>query len=119
YAGQIKPIHSAASGRALLALVDELERGRLLKRLQLKAFSEHTITDVDILLKMIRDGEKRGYHVAIGEYQLETSAIAVGFEYTGECYALLIGGPTQRLEGRLDEMGQMLIEEARSLTSHV
>lgn len=113
YAGQVKPIHSAASGRALLALMEHPERARLMKGLKLKAFSEHTITDLDRLMKEITEGVDRGYHVAIGEYQLETAAIAVGFEAGGECYALLIGGPTQRLEGRIDEMGHMLTEEVK------
>lgn len=115
FAGQVKPLHSSASGRALLALISQEDRTRLIKDLKLEAYSEHTITNAEKLLDVVREGEKRGYHIAIGEYQQETAAIAVGLELGGECYALLIGGPSQRLENRIDEMGQMLIEEAQSV----
>lgn len=115
YAGQIKPIHSAASGRALLALMDPDERDRLLDKLTLQAFSEHTITDLHDLTEKIEQGQKRGFHVAIGEYQQETAAIAVGFEAGGESYALLIGGPAHRLESRIDEVGAILMEEAAAV----
>lgn len=114
YAGQIKPIHSAASGRALLALADSEERSQVLSHLKLEAFSEHTITDIAHLQKLIAEGEKQGYHVVVGEYQSETTAIAVGFKLGTECYALSVGGPTQRLEGRVDEIGHMLIEQAKT-----
>lgn len=114
YAGQIKPIHSAASGRALLALADDEEQLAALKRLKLKAFSEHTITDVTQLHQMIAHGAQQGYHVVIGEHQPDTTAIAVGLKLGSEAYALSVGGPTQRLEGRIDEIGLMLMGEARA-----
>ncbi len=115
YAGQIKPMHSAASGRALLALVDSEERARVLGELKLEAFSAHTVTDIESLKRMIVEGESRGYHVAVGEYQSDTTAIAVGFRFGTECYALLVGGPTQRLGDRIDEIGRMLIDQVRTI----
>lgn len=115
YAGQIKPIHSAASGQALLALMEPNERDKLLDKLILQSFSEYTIIDRQQLVKKIEQGQKQGFHVAIGEYQHETAAIAVGFEAGGESYALLIGGPVHRLEGRIDEVGRMLMEEAKAV----
>ncbi len=86
-AGQIKSMHSAASGRALLALLDIEERSQVVNLLKLQAFSERTITDVDRLQQVIADGEKQGYHVVIGEHQSETTAIAVGFKLGTESYA--------------------------------
>ncbi|MGB6103837.1 MAG: IclR family transcriptional regulator [Pusillimonas sp.] len=113
YAGQIKPLHSAASGRSLLALVSPEERRRALGQLTLRAFSTHTVTDIDRLLKMIVDGEAKGYHVAVGEYQPDTTAIAVGFRFGTEAYSLLVGGPTHRMEERIEEIGHLLMQQAR------
>ncbi|MBB5215674.1 IclR family transcriptional regulator [Parapusillimonas granuli] len=115
YAGQIKPMHSAASGRALLALIDSEERNKVLRQLKLVAYSDRTVTDINRLKQVIVDGEAAGYHVAIGEYQSDTTAIAVGFRFGTECYALLVGGPTQRLEGHIEEIGHMLISRAAQL----
>ncbi len=113
YAGQIKPIHSAASGRALLGLIDSDERTRLLNGLKLQAFSKHTVTDTERLKKLIAQGEKKGYHVVTGEYQPETMSVAVGFRLGGECYALVVGAPTQRIKDKADEIGRLLMEQAR------
>lgn len=115
YAGQIKPMHSAASGRALLALIDNDERNKVLRQLKLVAYSDRTVTDMNRLKQVIEEGEAAGYHVAIGEYQSDTTAIAVGFRFGTECYALLVGGPTQRLEGHIDEIGRMLISRTAQL----
>jgi IclR family acetate operon transcriptional repressor len=115
YAGQIKPLHSAASGRALLALVDHDERVRVLSQLRLQAYSNHTVTEVDRLLTMIADGQAKGYHTAIGEYQADTTAIAVGFRFGTEAYSLLVGGPTNRMEERIEEIGRLLIDQATAI----
>ncbi|OWT54839.1 IclR family transcriptional regulator [Candidimonas nitroreducens] len=115
YAGQIKPMHSAASGRALLALIDEEARSQVLQQLDRVAYSDLTITDLGRLRQAISDGEAAGYHVAIGEYQSDTTAIAVGFKFGTECYALLVGGPTQRLQDHIEEIGRMLATRAAKL----
>jgi len=115
YAGQIKPMHSAASGRALLALIGHEEQDQVLQQLQLTAYSEHTITDAGRLKQAIQDGQAAGYHVAIGEYQSDTTAISVGFRFGTECYALVVGGPSQRLEGHIDEIGRLLAAQATQL----
>jgi len=115
YAGQIKPMHSAASGRALLALIGSEARNRVLQQLELAAYSDRTVTDIDRLKQVIQDGEAAGYHVAIGEYQSDTTAISAGFRFGTECYALVVGGPTQRLDGHIDRIGRMLAARARQL----
>jgi len=119
YAGQIKPMHSGASGRALLSLVDSDERVQVLNKLKLQAFSSRTITDVGPLLQVIAEGESRGYHVVIGEYLAETTAIATGFKFGTECYALLVGGPTKRMEGRTEEIGGILTEQVAAVKALV
>ena len=115
YAGQIKPMHSAASGRALLALLPPDEREQVLAQLELCAYSPYTVTDLEKLRKTISEGERLGYHVAIGEYQPDTTAIATGFRFGSETYALLIGGPTLRLQERIAEVGTLLVARAKSI----
>jgi IclR family acetate operon transcriptional repressor len=115
YAGQVKPMHSAASGRALLALQPVDDQNRVLSQLKLEAFSAQTVTRLDDLKQLITDGQKRGYHVAIGEYQPDTTAIAAGFRFGTECYALIVGGPTERLKERIDTIGKLLQNYALAL----
>lgn len=116
--GQIKPMHSAASGRALLSLESVAERRRLLAGAPLQSYSTHTVTELDAVLDMITAGESLGYHVAVGEYQAHTTAIAASFRFGTEGYALVVGGPTARLDsGRIEEIGQLLIARAKDIAA--
>lgn len=114
-AGQIKPLHSGASGRALLSMLDPAEQAQLLNKVKRKSYSPNTVTELEPLLKMIEEGTQRGYHIAIGEYQPDTTAIAAAFQVGTEGYALLVGGPTQRLQGMHEEIGQMLVAQAKAI----
>src|SRR5690606_31613439 len=110
---------SAASGRALLAMVPIPERTKVIRQLKMKAYSPRTVTEASELDEVIKEGEARGYHLAVGEYQSDTTAIAVGFRFGTESYALLVGGPTRRLEGRIEEGGRQLMEHAKAIQTLV
>src|SRR5690606_23268529 len=93
HAGQQKPIYSSSSGRAMLALMSEHEAKRILTRSEIRKHSPQTIVDIDTICSRIKDGKKRGWHVVIGEYRLDTTAISVGFKFGGEEYAITLGAP--------------------------
>src|SRR5690606_19846346 len=108
YAGQIKPMHSAASGRALLALQPVDDQNRVLSQLKLEAFSAQTVTRLDDLKQLITDGQKRGFHGASAEYQPDPTAIAAGFRFGTQCYDLTVGRRSERLRERTGTIRKLL-----------
>jgi DNA-binding IclR family transcriptional regulator len=116
YAGQRKPIHSASSGRALLGLMPPAERAALIDRLERRRFSKTTLVDPDDIEAAIRRGIKHGWHVSIGEYQADTTAVAAAFRLGGEDYAFVVGGPTPRIKPHVDAIGELLAQHAAALS---
>ncbi len=115
HAGQLKPLHSAASGRAMLGLMPEAERRSLVEKLDLQRYSTTTLVDAEAVLEEIAAGERRGWHIAVGEYRSDTTAIAAGFRLGGEEYALIVGAPINRVAERHAEIGNLLHRYARQL----
>jgi DNA-binding IclR family transcriptional regulator len=115
YAGQRKPIHSASSGRALLGLMAPDERADLVARLERRRFSDTTLVEPGDIEAAIRRGITQGWHVSIGEYQADTTAIAASFRLDGEDYALVVGGPTPRIAPHVNAIGALLAEHAAAL----
>jgi len=69
YVGNESPIYCTATGRALLSNYNEAELDKLLSRIELKALTEHTITDKQALVKEIMDIKHRGYSRDRMEFQ--------------------------------------------------
>lgn len=116
HAGQRKPVHSAASGRAMLALMDPATRHALIAQLELQHYSPATLVDPRAIEEQVEYGARLGWHVVIGEYRSDTTAIAVGFRFGGEEYAFVIGAPIQRIADRHDEIGALLLQYAQAVS---
>jgi DNA-binding IclR family transcriptional regulator len=115
HAGQIKPLHGGASGRALLALLPQDERTALVASLDRKRYTPATTTKPQDIEQAVQDGIARGYHVAIAEFQNDTAAIAAGFRVgTGE-YAFVVGAPKSRVVDRVHDIGRVLAKHAAAL----
>jgi DNA-binding IclR family transcriptional regulator len=114
-AGQLKPIHSGASGRALLACMTPESRMELIYRLDRRRFSEQTMVEPQAIANAVDIGMARGWHVAINEYQAETTSIAAGFRFGAEDYALVVAAPNPRTSQREAEIGALLRAHANDL----
>src|SRR5690606_5215814 len=105
HAGQFKPLHGTASGKAMLASLGDRDRYLMISRLNLTALTPNTITDPAALEEVVAAGKSRGWHCSIGENEPETSAVAVTIRSAGEVYILVVAGPTQRVEPQIERVG--------------
>ncbi|MBX6317584.1 IclR family transcriptional regulator [Pigmentiphaga sp.] len=113
--GERKPLHAAASGRALLHAMAPAEREALIERLRLVRYTERTPATREQLRKALQDGIARGYHVNFGEHQPDTLSVAVPVVLFDTPYALAVGAPLERAKPQVEEIGKLLREAAREL----
>ncbi len=100
-AGEHKPLHSSAIGKALLGTLGPAELAELLQQLPLAHVTEATITDRGTLLANLKRGRKRGYFVTAGENVADVMAIAATVRLDGDDYGIAIAGPLQRMTDAL------------------
>lgn len=114
--GQTKPIHAAASGRALLAGMAVTDRERLIARLPFDRYTDATPISATELHAVLEKEIRQGWHVNLGEHQGDTLSIAVPLVLHGAQYALVVGAPLDRARSRSIEIGGALKEVSRTLS---
>lgn len=107
-AGQFKPLHGTASGKALLSALSEPERRALIGMSKLKPLTQRTIVDPAALERDIQQGLTRGFQVSHGENVSDATAIAVPIVFMQEVFVLVVAGPSQRLQPRIKTIGERL-----------
>src|SRR5215510_4971568 len=120
--GRRTHLHCTSVGKALLALLPEEEQNELIKKLELTAYTRHTLTKPSRLkdeLKLIR---QRGY--AIDDEELEEGLRCIGapvMDYSGGVVAAIsIAGPTFRLtEERIPMVARSVIHAASELSAEL
>lgn len=113
--GDTKPLHSSAIGKAMLGVLDEAARERLLGKLDLARVTDRTITSVDALRQDLAASEARGYFVTRGENVPDVMAISVARRVADDSYGIAVAGPIGRIESRLDELVAALLDAAATL----
>ncbi|KQY57473.1 MULTISPECIES: IclR family transcriptional regulator [unclassified Nocardioides] len=107
------PAHCSALGKILFTHgVLDLPSGPL------DQLTEHTVADVDGLRRHLDQARRRGYATTVDELEIGLTGVAApvrGADGT-VIAALGISGPTQRLQGRLDDVGRTLIDRADQLS---
>lgn len=98
--GSHQPAYCAALGRVLLANMSESALNDYLNRIDLKAYTPHTITNKDHLKRELQVVKQQGYSLVSEEYMLGVSCIAVPMkDYLGKvCAGLSFSIPTVRME---------------------
>jgi DNA-binding IclR family transcriptional regulator len=98
-AGVVRPAHCTALGKVILGALapDQLER--FLRRAELKAFTEKSITKGPALARELEEVRRTGIAYDDGEFNLEVRCVAVPVtDFTGHVVgALGISGPIWRL----------------------
>ena len=108
------PAHCSALGKVFLTFGDlALPDGSL------EARTPRTLTRPEDLRREAGRARKRGWTATVDELEVGLTGVAVPVHGTrGEVVAALgISGPTQRLEGRLDELGRELRTHAAELST--
>jgi DNA-binding IclR family transcriptional regulator len=107
-AGQFKPLHGTASGKALLSALPEPERRALIGKSRLKRLTQRTIVDPAALERDIRQGIARGWQLSQGENVSDATAIAVPISLMQEAFVLVVAGPSKRLRPNIKAIGERL-----------
>jgi IclR family transcriptional regulator, KDG regulon repressor len=96
--GVVRPAHSTALGKVMLASLSEDQLKRFLERVELTPSTEKTITDVSTLLREVAKVRRSGVAYDDGEFNAEVRCIAVPVkDFTGQIAgALGISGPIWR-----------------------
>jgi DNA-binding IclR family transcriptional regulator len=102
-AGDLKPLHASAVGKALLSAIDPKERGAIVDRLALEPRTEATIVDRLHFGEDLALSAERGYAVTRGENVADVMAVAMPVRLGGHPYAIAVAGPMPRMTPRLDE----------------
>lgn len=93
--GEVKPLHSSAIGKALLAGFPDL--ADTVAAMPLQRYTENTICDPASLLADLERGRERGYFTTVGENVRDVMAIACGAALAGNPIALAVAGPVDRM----------------------
>ena len=98
--GTRAPLYCTALGKALLSGMTDEQIRRLYGQEELKAYTAHTITDVDRLLEQIGEVRRNGYAVEREENEPNVCCVAVPLcSAAGEAvYAMSVSAPSFRME---------------------
>jgi len=107
--GELKHLHSTASGKAILASMPEHVREKFLFRIPLERCTPNTITEVERLRQAIEVGRERGWCDIEGENIPDLMAIAAPVTINDETFVIVIGGPIQRFKPRMNEHASKLL----------
>jgi IclR family acetate operon transcriptional repressor len=113
--GELKHLHSTASGKTILASMPEHVREEFLSRLPLERRTPHTITEVERLRQVIEIGRRRGWWDMEGENNPDLMAIAAAVTINCETYVVAIGGPIQRFKPRMNEHANKLLTACNAI----
>lgn len=114
------PLHAGAAGRAILAGLTPDDLDAFIGRAELDAVTEHTVTDRDVLRRLIEADRARGYSVSLGERSAGGAGVAAPFfAATGRCAgSLVITMPIMRLDRRrIPVYGQAVMAAASALSA--
>lgn len=118
--GELTPAHATSSGKVLLAALPPDERAPLLR--DLKAYTDHTITDGAVLEAQLKEAAERGWAQTENEYELGLRAVAVPVrDHAGDVVAALsVSGPSYRFEeDRLPEIIELIQESGRAASARL
>lgn len=106
--GAQRHLHSNSLGKALMSLMTEEERQKLLKGRKLERFNERTLVTIEAIENDIALSRERGWFQNLGESMDDVGAIAWPLHISGGEYAVSIAGPLYRIEARIDQLAQQL-----------
>jgi len=84
FIGQRRPLHCTALGKILLATFEDEEIRHLYQKIEMKAMTPQTITDVERLIREVHTNLERGYSIDNEEIELDMYCVAAPvYDYRG------------------------------------
>jgi DNA-binding IclR family transcriptional regulator len=97
-AGERKPLHSSAIGKAILGALPPQKLEEWLATHSLARVTERTITSARRLKLDLEASRKRGYYVTRGENVTDVMAIAVSLRRGATLLGIAVAGPLERIK---------------------
>lgn len=116
WSGWYLPLHCTPGGKVLLAQLPEARRQAILSQ-PLQRFTEHTITDPELLQKHLEEFQARGYSYTLDELEVGLSGVGAPVFRSGGAFsaAMSVAGPSFRVTpesiGRLGELTREAADE--------
>jgi DNA-binding IclR family transcriptional regulator len=95
--GDLKPLHSSAIGKVVLASMPKDERLKLIQALAKPRVTPNTLYAAADLAADIAAGELRGYQRTRGENVADVMAVAMPIVIGGDLFGLCVAGPMHRM----------------------
>src|SRR5262249_22098053 len=95
--GDLKPLHSSAIGKVVLASMPRDVRSKFLQALPRPRVTSHTLCAAADLADDVAAGEVRGYQLTRGENVADVMAVAVPIVIDGDLFGLCVAGPMHRM----------------------
>lgn len=118
--GQVLPTPAGAAAKVFLAFAPEGRVGKVLKKRKFPQYTDHTITDPDLLARTLKDVRANGYAVNHNEVDEGITAVAAPiFNAAHEVeYAISIVAPSFRItDERLTAMADAARRTAGAITT--
>ena len=116
--GTTRPLFASSAGRVLLAFQEEAWRRDYLRRADLRAMTEHSVTDPAQLARLIEAARLSGLAVTFGEVTPDVAGFSAPiFEPDGRVNAaLIIAAPIERGRAVSDALQHLVMELAASIS---
>ena len=99
--GDLKPVHSSAIGKTLLASMSAEQLAATLRKIKLHQVTTNTLTSAEVLRADLALGRERGYQMTRGENVADVAAIAAPVRVGGRVFGIAVAGPLQRMDSEL------------------
>ncbi|MEW6269933.1 MAG: IclR family transcriptional regulator [Thermodesulfobacteriota bacterium] len=96
-AGDLKPLHSSAIGKVILASLPRDERAKLVQALPRPRVTANTLCAAAELADDVEAGLLRGYQLTRGENVADVMAVAMPIVIGGDLFGLCIAAPMHRM----------------------
>lgn len=100
--GKRLPIHSCATGWALLSQMPRAQRKALYRRIVFEAYTAQSPRDADAVEALLERGVARGYCLSDGEHSPHLVGVSVPLQVDGRQLAISVAGPQFRCLDRAD-----------------
>jgi DNA-binding IclR family transcriptional regulator len=114
-AGDIKPLHSSAIGKAFLGRLSSGERLAQIARLPLDLHTPKTITARETLEADLIEGIAKGYFITRGENVVDVMGLATTAEVYGDVFGIGIAAPLARMENDVEVQAARLMSARAQL----
>ena len=116
--GTTRPLFASSAGRVLLAFQDEAWRREYLQSTDLRAMTEHTVTDRKQLARIIEQVRVSGVAVTIGEVTPDVAGFSAPiFEPGGRVNAaLIVAAPIERGRAVAADLRRLVMELAANIS---